>query len=131
MTEWIGILLSGQLLLVIWTIYKEISERRSKKKKVESDAEKDAKAVRKMVFKLYRDNMEMKIASMYSKVDNREADLRETLMTLQDDMECYIKCNGNGIVKEMYLHLCDYVRDQLGESYYILLLVDALHNKDT
>lgn len=128
MVEWIGILFSGQLLLVLWTIYKEVSERRAKRKKAESDTEKETREMRKMVFKLYRDGMEEKIANMYSKVDNNATDLRESLRALQDDMECYIKCNGNGIVKDMYLHLCNYVRETLGESYYILLIVDSIHN---
>lgn len=123
-----AVLLSGQLLLVLWQIYKEIKEARDKKKK-EVEARADSNDdVRKMVFKLYRDSMEEKIASMYFKIDSRDADLRESLRALQDDMDCYIHCGGNGIIKEMYMHLCKYVREELGESYYILLLVDDIHN---
>lgn len=126
----IGILLSGQLLLVLWQIYKETVERREKRKQRAEETADATADVRKMVFRLYRNSMEEKIAAMYAKVDNQDPDLREALRALQDDMECYIKCGGNGIVKDMYLRLGNHVREKLGESYYILLLVDAIHNTD-
>lgn len=118
------VLLSGQLLLVLWQIYKEAKEAKTRKKK-EDEAKADSNDdVHRMVFKLYRDNLEHEIANMYMKIDNHDPDLRECLGYLQDDMETYLRCKGNGTVLEMYLRLCSYVREQLGESYYILLLID-------
>lgn len=125
-TELLSIILSGQLILVLWQVYKEIMDRRDKKRQAkESNSAADA-ALRSMVFKLYRDSMEQKILNLYPKVDSHDADLMEALMLLQDDMEFYIKQGGNGLIKELYIRLAKYVREKLGERYYVILVIDNL-----
>lgn len=125
-TEILGVVLSGQLLLVVWQIYKEIRDRRAARKKEEQDAAAGTVVLKGMVFKLYRDRMERKIIEMYTKVDNDDPDLREALMLLQDDMEFYVNQGGNGLIKELYLRLMNYVREQKGDPYYVLMVFDAL-----
>lgn len=122
----LGVILSGQLLLVVWQIYKEIRDRHAAKLRAESEARRSTVALEEMVFKLYRDRMEHKILEMHTKVDNDDPDLREALILLQDDMEFYINQGGNGLIKELYLRLMNYVREQKGDSYYILMVFDSL-----
>lgn len=125
-TEILSVILSGQLILVVWQVYKELAERKEKKLQAQRASAQNDDALRNMVFKLYRDRMEQKILATYKKVNKRDAGLREALMLLQDDMEFYIKQGGNGLVKELYLKLCHHVRDTLGEQYYVLLVVDSI-----
>lgn len=123
-TELLGVILSGQLLLVVWQIYKEISDRKEKKREKARQAERDDAALRNMVFKLYRDSMEQKIVAAFERADSDSEDLKEYLMMLKDDMTFYINQGGNGLIKEMYTHLQDHIRQSKGESYYILLVLD-------
>ena len=125
-TELLGIILSGQFILVVWEIYKGIMDRRDKKKaeaKADSD---DSAAIKSMVFKLYRDSMEQKILNLYPKVDNKDEDLKEALLMLQDDMEFYVKQGGNGLIKELYVRLARHVRETVGERHYLLMVVDGI-----
>ena len=78
-----------------------------------------------MLFKLYRDNLEKKILKTYENIDKNNPSLKEYLMAIQNDMEVYIKAGGNSTVKDLYIRFSDYVREQLGESYYLLLLIDG------
>lgn len=125
-TEILGVLLSGQLILVVWQVYKELSDRKEKKLQAQRASAQNDDALRNMVFKLYRDSMEQKILAAYKKVNKHDAGLREALILLQEDMEFYIKQGGNGLVKELYLRLCHHVRDTLGEQYYVLLVVESI-----
>lgn len=127
-TEILGVLLSGQLLLVVWQIYKEAREIQEKKQAKKTQNDIDTEQIRKMVFKLYRNSMKEKIVDAYRSIDEDEPELKEVLRSLKDDMECYVEAGGNSLVKEMYLHLCQYVREKKGEAYYVLLLVDSIHN---
>lgn len=123
-TELLGIILSGQLLLVLWQIYKEIADRKQRRKQEALASQKNDEALRSMVFKLYRDSMERKIVDTYGKIEENSPDLREYLMSLQDDMEFYITQGGNGLVKELYTHLENHVRQTKGEAYYLLLVIE-------
>lgn len=125
-TEILSVVLSGQLILVVWQVYKEVTDRREKRLQAMKADQQDDAALRNMVFKLYRDSMEQKILAMYTKVDNQDADLKEALMLLQDDMEFYIQQGGNGLIRELYLRLSHHVRDTLGEPYYVLLVVESI-----
>lgn len=125
-TEILSVILSGQLILVVWQVYKELTDRREKKLQAQKAEAQNDDALRNMVFKLYRDSMEQKILATYTKIDKHDVDLREALLLLHDDMEFYIQQGGNGLIKELYLKLCHHVRDTLGEQYYVLLVVESI-----
>lgn len=124
-TEIIAVLASGQLILVLWQIIKEARQIREKKIADNNEQEKEIKEIQEMLFKLYRDNLEKKILKTYENIDNNNPSLKEYLMAIQNDMEVYIKAGGNSTVKDLYIRFSDYVREQVGESYYLLLLIDG------
>lgn len=123
-------LLSGQLLLVAWTIFKEIRQHQAHKKAMADQEHLSDAQLRSMVFRLYRNSMEEKIVQTYHKVDDDAQDLRASLMALKDDMECYTEAGGNGIIHDMYVRLSNHVREKKGEGYYVLLVIDEVHAKN-
>lgn len=124
-TEIIAVLASGQLILVLWQILKEAKQIREKKIADNNEQEKEIKEIQEMLFKLYRDNLEKKILKTYEHIDSNNPSLNEYLMAIQNDMEVYIKAGGNSTVKDLYIRFADYVREQVGERYYLLLLIDG------
>lgn len=124
-TEIIAVLASGQLILVLWQIVKEAKQIREKKIADNNEQEKEIKEIQEMLFKLYRDNLEKKILKTYEHIDSNNPSLNEYLMAIQNDMEVYIKAGGNSTVKDLYIRFADYVREQVGERYYLLLLIDG------
>lgn len=128
-TEVIVALMSGQLILVVWQIIKEVKEHKERKEKENSQERQEFEELKKMVFKLYRDNLERKIIQTYDSIDNQDPSLREYLQAIQDDMEVYLHAGGNSTVKDLYIRLAKHVREKLGESYYVLLVIDGLEIK--
>lgn len=126
-TEIILTLMSGQLILVLWQIYKEIKEAKEKKEREKDVNAQEVKILKQMVFKLYRDNLESKILKTYGSIDNDSPRLKEYLMGIQDDMDVYLKSGGNGTVKALYLRFADYVKEKKGEPYYLLLVIESLN----
>lgn len=118
----ITVLLSGQLLLVIWEIVKGISNHREKVKRslIQDDD------LRKMVFRLYKDNLKHRIIDLFKKVDDKNIDIRADLMDLHDDVEIYFKNGGNGTVKKLYVHLSVKVREVRGEAEFSLMYVEDI-----
>ena len=122
--EVLGVLLSGQLLLVVWQVIKEVSDRREKKRARLEASNHTTIEIKSLVFKLYRDNLRRKIISVDNKVENPTLNIKAELMDLHDDAVLYFDCGGNGLVKQLYGHLCDKVRSQLGEEYFVLLCIE-------
>ena len=122
--EILAVLFSGQLILVVWQVIKEVADRRSKKKQEQDKGASETAEIKSLVFKLYRDSLKQKTISMDAKVENPTPAIKAELMDLHDDFKLYRECGGNGLVKHLYDHLCDKVRDQLGEEYYVLLCTE-------
>lgn len=124
-TEIIAVLASGQLILVLWQILKEFKQMREKKAADNDEQERQIMEIQEMLFKLYRDNLEKKILQTYENINNNNPSLKEYLMAIQNDMEVYLKAGGNSTVKDLYIRFANYVREQKGESYYLLLVIDG------
>lgn len=126
-TEIIIALLSGQLLLAVWQIIKEINTAREKKKENRFAGAGEVDLLKRMTLKVYADNIEQRILRAYERIKKPDSpNLKEHLRRLQDDMELYLEAGGNGAIKSMYLHLAHQVRETLDESFYVLLVIDGL-----
>ena len=125
-TEIIVALLSGQLILVLWQVYKEIVDRRENRKEKREKSQDQINELRGMVFGMYRTNIKNRIVSMYDKIDNDVPELKVEMMELRDDVKKYLAAGGNGSAKAYYLRLCEYARSKKGERYYQYLSIDEL-----
>lgn len=129
-TEIVAVLFSGQLLLVLWEIYKGVTDRRDKKKASLSSKEQENDNIHKMVFRLYKDNLRQRILAIDDILQDTNIDLRAELLDLHDDVEVYIQNGGNGLIKQLYLHMAKEIRATRGESDYSLLYIENLIPKD-
>jgi len=116
----IGVLLSGQLLLVAWEIIKGVIAHKEKLKecKIKEDD------VHKMVFRLYKDNLKQRIVDLFDKVNSTNDDVRADLMDLHEDVVIYFNNGGNGTVKKLYNDLADLVKEKRGATEYSIMLLD-------
>lgn len=130
-TEIIVALLSGQFILVLWQVYKEIVEHREQRKAKRERQQDQVEELREMVFGMYRTNIKTRISDMYHKIDNDAPEVTIELSELRNDLKTYLASGGNGSAKAKYIRLCDYAREKKGEHYYNRYLsIDELEEEN-
>lgn len=117
-----SILFSGQLILAIWQVVKEILDRRRERNQREHS---DQFLMQDMMKRVFRTTLKNQLQQIFIELDNidrySKSQVMLDLMELKDNMELYIKMGGNGAVHRLYSTLLE----KLLEDPDLVSFVDA------
>lgn len=106
-----GIVFSGQLLLAIWQIIKEVLDRRKAKKDAEDKSKSGIILIEDMLKRVFRTTLKNQLQQIFIELDNidkySKAQILLDLTELKDNMELYLKMGGNGAVHRLYATLLE------------------------
>lgn len=101
-----GIVFSGQLILAIWQVIKEILDRRKAKKDAEEKSKSGIILIEDMLKRVFRTTLKNQLQQIFSELDNvdkySKAQILLDLTELKDNMDLYLKMGGNGAVHRLY-----------------------------
>lgn len=118
-----SIVFSGQLLLAIWQIIKEITDRRKAKKEAADKSRSGIVLIEDMLKRVFRTTLKNQLQQIFIELDNidkySKAQILLDLTELKDNMELYLKMGGNGAVHRLYATLLDRLLHDPGLVSYI------------
>lgn len=104
-----SILFSGQLILAIWQVVKEIMDRRKQAKEAENKVNSNTTLMDDIIRRIFRTTLKSQLQQIFLELDNLDKYARPQVMLdlieLKDNMELYLKIGGNGAVHRLYATL--------------------------
>ena len=98
-----SVLFSGQLVLAVWQIIKEVNDRKRAKKEAEMKERSGNE------FQIDLIKLKEQLRQIFTELDNLDKYAKPQVMLdlteLKDNMELYIKIGGNGAVHRLYATL--------------------------
>ena len=106
-----SIVFSGQLILAIWQVIKEILDRKRAKKDAEEKSRSGIVLIEDMLKRVFRTTLKNQLQQIFIELDNIDkypkSQILLDLTELKDNMELYLKMGGNGAVHRLYATLLD------------------------
>ena len=104
-----SVLFSGQLVLAVWQIIKEVNDRKRAKKEAEMKERSGNEFQIDLIKRIYRTTLKEQLRQIFTELDNLDKYAKPQVMLdlteLKDNMELYIKIGGNGAVHRLYATL--------------------------
>lgn len=104
-----SILFSGQLLLAVWQIIKEIMDRKKQAEEATRLLNSNSALMEDIMRRIFRTTLKSQLQQIFLELDNLDKFARPQvildLIELKDNMELYIKMGGNGAVHRLYATL--------------------------
>lgn len=104
--SFMSILFSGQLILAVWQVIKEILDRRREKSKENQKETTGQLLMEDMMKRVFRTTLKNQLQQIFIELDNLDQYSRSQVMLdlieLKDNMELYIQIGGNGAVHRLY-----------------------------
>lgn len=120
-----SILFSGQLILAIWQVIKEVLDRKREKELSILRENSGQLLMQDMMKRVFRTTLKNQLQQIFIELDNidrySKSQVMLDLMELKDNMELYIKIGGNGAVHRLYSTLLE----KLLEDPDLVSFVDA------
>ena len=104
-----SILFSGQLLLAVWQIIKEVMDRKKQAEEATKLMNSNSALMEDIMRRIFRTTLKAQLQQIFLELDNLDKFARPQVMLdlieLKDNMELYIKMGGNGAVHRLYATL--------------------------
>lgn len=104
-----SVLFSGQLVLAVWQIIKEVNDRKRAKQEALNKERSGNEFQIDLIKRIYRTTLKEQLRQIFTELDNLDKYAKPQVMLdlteLKDNMELYIKIGGNGAVHRLYATL--------------------------
>ena len=104
-----SILFSGQLLLAVWQIIKEVMDRKKQAEEATRLVNSNSALMEDIMRRIFRTTLKAQLQQIFLELDNLDKFARPQVMLdlieLKDNMELYIRMGGNGAVHRLYATL--------------------------